>query len=179
MPAKKKSDGKNLSPGDAALWVAATDDVKRLPGREYKKPAAEKPAAKPQQKVRETALPPKPKPEKKSLPGVGLDRRTDERLRKGQMKIEGRIDLHGLNQGEAHEALQGFIQRAYRSGKRCVLVITGKGARSVEEGGVLRKRVPGWLAAAPLDALILKTYTAKPKDGGQGALYVLLRRKRQ
>ena len=151
-----------------------------MPGREYKKPAAEKDDPKPERVMREMAVLPKPKllSKPKQAPGAGLDRRTDERLRKGQMKIEGRLDLHGLNQGEAHEALQAFIKRAHRAGKRCVLIITGKGARSPEAGGVLRRRVPGWLATPPLNALILKTYVAKPKDGGDGALYVLLRRQR-
>lgn len=118
--------------------------------------------------------------------GQGLDRRSGERLRKGQMPIEGRLDLHGKNQEQAYEALRGFIQQGHAEGKRCVLVITGKGNDAqgrrdpLSQGqGVLKRVVPEWLAQAPLKALILKTAAARPQHGGDGAMYVLLRRKRQ
>ena len=108
----------------------------------------------------------------KSLQPDELDRRTAERLRRGQIEIEARIDLHGMRQHEAHQALRDFILRAQSQGYRCVLVITGKG-----EGGegVLRRNVPGWLSQMPG---ILKAQEAQPKDGGFGALYVYLKRQR-
>ncbi len=108
---------------------------------------------------------------------VGLDRRTAERLRRGKMKIDGRLDLHGLKQDEAHETLVRFLQNGYERGHRCVLVITGKG-RSAGSEGVLKRRVPEWLTMAPLRDVILQTTPARPQDGGEGALYVLLRRRR-
>ncbi len=117
-----------------------------------------------------------------SLPG--LDKRTEERLRRGQIAIEARIDLHGYNKEQAKGVLNEFIKGAYNSGKRCVLVITGKGSAAsnqehfLQNKGVLKKSVPGWLAEPPLSAMVLRSYPAKPKDGGAGALYVYLRRAR-
>ena len=108
---------------------------------------------------------------------AGLDRRTDERLRRGQMAIEARIDLHGLTQTAAHDALGHFIVASHAAGRRCVLVITGKGPVS-QGGGVLRSMVPRWLAEAGLRRRVLALHRAQPRDGGDGALYVLLRRVR-
>lgn len=110
-------------------------------------------------------------------PGLGLDRRSDEKLRRGRMEIEGRLDLHGHGRDRAYELLRFFIEDAYAREKRCVLVITGKGRGDVP--GVLRGAVPGWLSTAPLGALVLRFYPAQPRDGGTGALYVLLRRQRE
>lgn len=111
-----------------------------------------------------------------------LDARTQQRLRKGQMEIEARLDLHGLNQTQAYDALMMFIRKAIARELRCVLVITGKGAKRTEDNseprGVLQKRVPEWLNEPRMHEHILKTQEAQPKDGGRGALYVLLRRRR-
>ncbi len=101
----------------------------------------------------------------------GLDRRSAERLRRGQRAIEARLDLHGRTQDEAHRALDAFVARAQDGGQRCVLVITGK-------SGVLRAAVPRWLNEAPNRARLLAFSPAQPKDGGAGALYLLLRRRR-
>jgi DNA-nicking Smr family endonuclease len=116
----------------------------------------------------------------------GLDRSSAERLKRGRYQIEARIDLHGLTQDKAHRALADFIARAAHDGLRCVLVITGKGLRKldVDEGerirsddlGILRNAVPRWLNEAPTRGRILAFGAAQPKDGGGGALYVLLRR---
>lgn len=118
-------------------------------------------------------------------PGAGIDRRTAEKLRKGKMPIDAVLDLHGLRQGEAQDHLIRFVLGQYQSGRRCLLVITGKGNRSpadaVDSGGapgVLRRMVPVWLGHAPLADKILLHSPAQPKDGGSGALYVLLRRQR-
>ncbi len=113
------------------------------------------------------------------------DKRTVERLRRGKMPIDGRIDLHGLRQHEAYDALQGFILHSYTQGKRCVLVITGKGVQRSgnaplydQKIGVLRQKTPEWLGDAPLRSLVLQVCVARPQHGGEGALYVLLRRNR-
>jgi DNA-nicking Smr family endonuclease len=103
----------------------------------------------------------------------GVDRRTAERLRRGQMPVEARLDLHGLTQAEAHRALCGFIAGARLAGKRCVLIITGHGRMS---GGVLKAATPRWLAEPGLRAHVLTIAPARPQHGGAGALYVLLRR---
>ena len=104
------------------------------------------------------------------LPGV--DRRTAERLRRGKMPIEARLDLHGHNLQQAHQAVNAFIAAHYAAGHRCLLVITGKGA------GVLQSHVPDWLKRAPLSGLVLALAEARQTDGGSGAFYVLLRRRR-
>jgi DNA-nicking Smr family endonuclease len=108
---------------------------------------------------------------------VGLDRRSAERLRRGQTPVEDRIDLHGLTQEEAHRRLNVFLAAAARGGRRCVLIITGTGVWR-EGGGVLRDAVPRWLNESPLRPLVLAFAQAQPRHGGSGALYVLLKRRR-
>ena len=161
---------------DIALWKFATKDVNRLEGREYAQgEEGEDADISFMEQVREIL----PLPVKKPVPahkGGGLDRATDEKLRRGQMKIVGRIDLHGLTQVEAQEELTDFILRSYERGRRCVLVITGKGARHGETGGVLKRKGPESLGLSPLKDLVLQSHPAKPQHGGAGALYVLLRR---
>ena len=115
----------------------------------------------------------------------GIDRRTAERLRKGQIPIDARLDLHGLNQVEAAAAVTNFILNAATRGLRCVLIITGKGMGPdgrrdpLERGqGVLRQKLPEWLFDQRISRHILKTVSAQPQHGGSGASYVLLRRNR-
>ena len=84
---------------------------------------------------------------------------------------------HGMTQAEAHGALSAYLDRAQGATRRCILVITGKG-RVSENGGVLRTMVPRWLNAPATRARVLAIAPAQPKDGGAGALYVLLRRLR-
>lgn len=113
-----------------------------------------------------------------------LDGRTEARLRRGQMPIEARLDLHGYTQDEAHRRLNDFVVRAQSEGKRCVLVITGKGTSrtglSSDEFpvGILRQRLPLWLSMPPLRTLVLKSFPAVQRDGGTGAWYLYLRRSR-
>ena len=106
----------------------------------------------------------------------GLDKRTQLRLRRGQVKVEARIDLHGMIRIEAHEAIIRFIENAYYSNKRAVLVITGKGLRRDGSIGVLRSAVPQWLNELPMRDWVRAFDHAAPRDGGEGALYILLRR---
>lgn len=123
----------------------------------------------------EKAAPPAPP----LLPGstAGVDRRTAERFKRGRMEIEARLDLHGLTREAAHAALSGFLCRAADQGKRTVLVITGKGTAR-EGAGVLRAAVPRWLNEAPIRSLVLSFTPARPQDGGEGALYLYLKRNR-
>jgi DNA-nicking Smr family endonuclease len=118
-----------------------------------------------------------PGPKPALAPNASLDRRTDERLRRGRLSIQARLDLHGMTQAEAHAALNGFVQRSQAAGRRAILIITGKGALTAG-GGVLRRAVPRWLHEPPLRELVLAVREAQPKDGGEGALYVLLRKPR-
>lgn len=115
-------------------------------------------------------------------PGIthGIDRSTANKFQKGKMQIDGRIDLHGMTQEVAHNALNSFIEESWRAGKRCVLVITGKGSRPDEYGrtGLLRQRTPQWLSAPRLRTRILAINQAQIQHGGSGAFYVLLKRRR-
>lgn len=105
-----------------------------------------------------------------------IDRRTADRFRRGELGLEGRIDLHGMTQNQAHQALAGFVHRAWMEGRRCVLVITGKGG---PHGiGVLRQMVPRWLADSGMRPMVLAVRAAQLRDGGDGALYVLIKRRR-
>jgi DNA-nicking Smr family endonuclease len=106
---------------------------------------------------------------------AGLDRARFERLKRGQMAIEARLDLHGLTQAEAHRELSAFIAREFAQGCRLALVITGKGRAGQ---GVLRESVPRWLNEPGLRGRVLAVSQAQPRDGGAGALYVLLRKAR-
>lgn len=125
---------------------------------------------------------PQPRPIELS-PGAtpGLDRANAERLRRGDMPIEGRLDLHGLTQAQAHDALDGFLGLSHAIGRRCVLVITGKGSFGEESGrgrGILRDLLPRWLNEAPNRTRVLAFTQAQPRHGGGGAFYVLLKRQR-
>ncbi len=189
-PRGKRNPGKDLSRKDADLWKALTGDVERMSGKGYLDVPAE--PEKPEEgiirkgKLR-TSVPLSHDPPPPKSPGRGLDKRTDERLRRGQMEIEARLDMHGMNQKEAQATLEQFIARCYQQGRRCVLVITGKGKFQKDQGewfenisapGILRARFAEWVEVAPLRDMILQHYPARPKDGGDGAFYVLLRRKR-
>lgn len=175
MSDKKEPKNKGLSKDDADLWRQMTDDVEKMPDRHYVD-VQEEAVVSVEGPVRETVIVPKVKATKISKgKAEGLDRRTDERLRRGQMNIDATLDLHGMNQQQAYVALFDFIKTGYAAGRRCVLVITGKGRHAPS---VLRQKVPEWLAEQDVAGLILKTYAARPQHGGDGALYVLLRRKR-
>ena len=159
-------------------------DVEALPKkkRAAPSPATKSPEPKPSAPVR-PGPPPVSTPSSPRLapldPGRSgdVDTRSLDRLRRGQLRPEGRLDLHGMTQAQAHGALDAFIPRARDAGKRCVIVITGKGSVSAG-GGVLRNAVPGWLNAPSLRPMVLAFAEAIPRHGGAGALYVLLRRKR-
>ena len=108
----------------------------------------------------------------------GLERRERQRISRGLLAIEGRIDLHGLYQAEAHAALVGFLMRARAAGHARVLVVTGKGGEDAyAERGVLRRSVPHWLRGADLRSIVLGFEEAARHHGGAGALYVRLRRR--
>ena len=114
-----------------------------------------------------------------------IDRRTSDKLRKGQIAIEARLDLHGMRQVEAHEALNQFMNNCIKKNLRCLLVITGKGKSRVStdqiiepEKGVLKQKLPEWLHDANFKKNILKVVPAHKKDGGSGAFYIYLKKNR-
>jgi DNA-nicking Smr family endonuclease len=168
---------------DRALWQRAMRDVRRLAPRP--EPAAA-PTSAPKPSARSAAAaepPPRPQP---ALPPLtldrfaGVDRANAERLKRGKHEIEARLDLHGMTQAEAHRALAAFIRASRADGKRCVLVITGRGGAKGPNhiGGVLKAAVPRWLDEPEFRPHLLAIATAQPRDGGSGALYVMLRRTR-
>ena len=109
-------------------------------------------------------------------PQQNIDRPTRNKIAKGRVLIDGKIDLHGLTQSEAHSMLLGFLHQAYAHGRRHVLVVTGKGASFGSEG-VLKRAVPAWFATPPFRALVGGYDDAARHHGGSGALYVRLRRR--
>ncbi len=110
---------------------------------------------------------------------VGLDIATVGKLRAGQFSPEAHIDLHGLSAEAARDALLAFFRTAYYKGQRAVLVVPGRGLNSPNGVGVLRLRVQDWLTQDPLKRIVLAFCTARARDGGTGALYVLLRKFRK
>lgn len=113
---------------------------------------------------------------------VQMDSKAFARMKRGKLKPEGKLDLHGMRVDTAHPALIRFILSAQASGKRLVLVVTGKGKHRDEPGpiptprGVLRNQVPQWLALPPLAQAVLQVAPAHVSHGGDGAYYVYLRR---
>ena len=172
--------GKDEPPEDIDLWQEVTRQVRPLSPKQstVQPPPRKKPA--PQVKVSQAPRERQP-PLKGNDPPLrhgtssGLDKRQGERLRKGKLPIEGRLDLHGLYQDAAHRALERFLAESVAQGKRCVLVITGRGRG---DSGVLRQEVPRWLNQSPNRALVVSFTYAQLKDGGEGALYILLKRQR-
>jgi len=153
------------------LWREAMRNVKPL-RRVHAHPVIPEPIIE-SSAIVETKAPasrPRPAPAHHA-PGTGLDRRSTQKLKRGQMTVHGRLDLHGHTQDRAHAALNKFIANADAAGKRLLIVITGK-------SGVLHRAVPLWLADGENRARILSIAPAQAKHGGDGALYVLLRRQR-
>ncbi len=107
-----------------------------------------------------------------------LGRRLRQRVARGKEAIDGRLDLHGLTQSEAHAALLHFLRKASAREARLVLVITGKGARDGGERGVLKRQVPQWLGTPEFRAYVIGFEDAHVAHGGEGALYVKIRRMR-
>jgi DNA-nicking Smr family endonuclease len=182
-PARKRS----LSEEERVLWESVAGQIKPL----RKKPRAakqaethiEKPGAASRladlssQAIGLPKIPPVAKPEPPKLAPIG--RRERSQLSRGRKEIEARLDLHGMTQTRAHRALSNFLQRAHGDGLTFVLVITGKGKQGADsERGVLRRQVPQWLGLAEFRSLVVGFEEAHIGHGGEGALYVRIRRAR-
>src|SRR6202012_2110092 len=126
--------------------------------------------------------PPSPPPTIKLVPPPSfapVARREKQQLARGRTPIDVRIDLHGMTQAQAHAALAHFLRRAQHDGAKFALVVTGKGTRSGDsERGVLRRQVPHWLRLPDLRDVVLGFEEAHVTHGGEGALYVRLKRMR-
>ena len=158
---------KAIAPLRAAARLAP--DAQSEPAVESAKPA--RPAARPR-RVSPQPAPPKPAPP----PLTPLGRRMKQRVARGKEKIDARLDLHGLTQSEAHGDLLRFLRNAHARDARLVLVITGKGRGP--EPGVLRRQVPQWLGLPEFRALVIGFEDAHATHGGEGALYIRVRRTR-
>jgi DNA-nicking Smr family endonuclease len=169
---------RNLSEEERALWESVAKQTKPLRKKPLlaeapagtqnaATPAANKPGPKP------LKIAPAPKPEP---PPLG--RRERSQLSRGRKEIEARLDLHGMTQARAHRALSSFLQRAHRDGFTFVLVITGKGRTTGPESerGILRRQVPQWLSLPEFRSLVVGFEEAHIGHGGEGALYVRIRR---
>jgi DNA-nicking Smr family endonuclease len=173
---------------DTELWERVARSARPLhKGRAAAKTNTPKPRPKPAAKESTPSVKPRPHPTPKQAPvarGEALDRQTARKLERGRLLVEARLDLHGMRQRDAHAALRRFLKSAQHKGYRRVLVITGKGAEPnprrsfYEEGerGVLRQAVPHWLATPDLASVVVSFAPAPRRLGGEGALYVRLRR---
>lgn len=182
-----------LSEEDRILWAELVRSVSPMHGQKglrtsttLSEPVAPPPPA-PKRASAAAAKKPfladAPSPGPVGRPEPGLDRRTSERMRRGERTPDSRIDLHGMTAARAHSRLDTFIGAALARGDRMVLVITGKGRRPKDDImapdiGLLRSEVPQWLRAGPHRDHILGIYQAHRRHGGEGALYVYLRRAR-
>jgi len=108
----------------------------------------------------------------------GLDIRLVRKLRTGEFSRQAALDLHGMTSEAAQTEVENFILGAVRMGLRCVLIVHGRGRNSPGQIPVLKDRLKQWLTRAKLARLVLAFATARPHDGGPGAMYVLLRRDR-
>jgi DNA-nicking Smr family endonuclease len=106
----------------------------------------------------------------------GFDENVMRKLRAGDFSTQAQVDLHGLTRDEAKPALERFIQQSRIAGHRCVLVVTGRGLHSKDQLPVLKEGVQQWLTRGKPSKQVLGLCSARPKDGGAGAIYVLLRR---
>ncbi len=107
---------------------------------------------------------------------AGLDHGVVRKLRRGEFAVQGHVDLHGLTREEAKQAVDAFLRKSRQAGKRCVLVVHGRGLHSKDQLPVLKDALRAWLGSARFGRHVLAFATARPVDGGAGAIYVLLRR---
>ena len=176
---------RRLDPDERSLWKAVTRSIAPLSKRRRVDDADEPPAA-PSPKVKAKSRPvavkvaalvarPAVRPEP-----APLGRKAKRRLARGGASIHGRLDLHGITQAQAHDRLLSFLHASQAKGAKVVLVITGKGARGgdSDERGVLKRQVPMWLRLPEFRDLVVGFESAGIGHGGEGAMYVRLRRVR-
>lgn len=199
MNSKPPSRKRPLTAEEAEIWAYAMRDAKKRAAKKPQTPvdskAAEPPRTQQSQLGRtskkpspQRQAPPPPRAENSkpyTPPLAHFDQRQKRKLLRNSENIDGRIDLHGMRQNEAYAALRRFLLASSIRGDRTVLVITGKGRRvdlertrdyMAEERGVLRRLVPQWMAEPELRGIVVSYTTAGPRHGGDGALYVRIRK---
>ena len=177
-----------LSEEERALWESVAKQVKPLRKRPAaakahaaaSEPASHHAAAKPIPVKPATAVKAAPALRPQAPPLAPIGRRDRAKLSRGRQEIDARLDLHGMTQLRAHRVLFAFLQRAHSDGLTFVLVITGKGKVGGldSERGVLRRQVPEWLGLPEFRSLVVGFEEAHIGHGGEGALYVRIRRAR-
>lgn len=195
-----------LSCDDAAVWQAVTRTVTPLTAAKPKPPPGDDAAGRPAGNSPPVSRTPAPTPEPRAPfsfrprqePFVSIrtvpdpmaprgapprmDAKAFTRMQRGRLEPEGRLDLHGMFADDAHRRLRQFLVQSHGSGRRLVLVITGKGREAPglapERRGVLRTSLPVWLAQPPLDSIVLDYAPAHQRHGGRGAWYIYLRRRK-
>jgi len=183
--AKPRPGGADRPPApadDAQLWRRVAQSVTRLskrraspvfppPAAAVIAPQAEVPRRTASAVPRPVGPPARPPPELRAGAAPGVDRATHDRLKRGQLPIEAKLDLHGYDREQAHRALNLFVEASADQGRRCLLLVTGK-------SGVLRAEAPRWLNETPNRTRLIAFTAAQPRHGGAGALYLLLKRRR-
>jgi DNA-nicking Smr family endonuclease len=183
MSARDPRRRRVLSPEERVLWSTVTRSIAPLrdapPAVQDEEAAESAMSPAPAERMASPVAPkPVPSPPPLTPPLTPLGRRMRARVARGKEAIYARLDLHGLTQSEAHAALLHFLRSASARGARLVLVITGKGQRSEGESGVLRRQVPHWLRLPEFRVFVIGFEDAHIAHGGEGALYVRLRRPR-
>ncbi|MBR2033502.1 MAG: Smr/MutS family protein [Alphaproteobacteria bacterium] len=168
---------------DSKYWEDEVSDIKRFSPQE-EKPSAPLIISPPTPKICYANAYSGNKLDTLSIGDVdNIDRKTADKFKKGEFKIQRRLDLHGFTEKEAFSAVVDFVKESYIQKLRCILIVTGKGLNKetdawYEKKGILKECVPNWLNLPELRPLILSFAYATAEDGGSGALYVLLRRHR-
>jgi DNA-nicking Smr family endonuclease len=184
MSRERGRSGRRLSAEERSLWKTVTQSVAPLRPQQAGELATQeasapgRPAPAPLAEVKTQSAPVK----RRAPPLAPLGRRLKQRVARGNDPIDARIDLHGLRQNEAHDALTRFVRTAQARNAKLVLVITGKGTRRSDtlggERGVLNRLVPLWLRLPELRDAVIGFEQAHGSHGGEGALYVRIRRRR-
>jgi DNA-nicking Smr family endonuclease len=174
---------RRLSDEEIALWTEVARSVARRRGAALPTPSNPVRPVRPAGPPPTFIEPPAARPAKPSAPPLApIERRLKRELARGRAAIDAALDLHGLTQAEAHQALRGFLRHSQARGARLVIIVTGKGAPLDEVGhwpnerGVLRRLTPQWLREPDLRPIVLGFEEAGRAHGGSGALYVRLRR---
>lgn len=192
----KKNDTRDLSDQDQRLWDEVKKTVKPL---KNPSPSVDKPVIKPrwmiERKNKAREIPVEWYMGNSSAPETRIDRKTKRRIASGIKDVDRSIDLHGMTQDQAYQLLKSAIEGGIRRGDKTLLVVTGKGGRRFSQldsdtpvayrtreefdqyGGVLKRMVPIWLQSADMRPFVESFDVAAKDHGGEGALYVLLRRR--
>lgn len=165
---------RRLSQAEAELWTTVTADVR--PTRAHaKKPPQPPPAVKAPTSIASCLVSDRPPPPKPPPRPIDIDPRTFTKIKRGRLEVDAKLDLHGMRQAEAQRCLTAFLRRCQANGARIAIIVTGKGLTR-DEGGVLRRVVPMWLEAPNLRDVVVGFGEAARHHGGEGALYVRIRR---